>query len=548
MAAHNSFGNTIKPLTPMGESLPAAPTPQTTDPLRTSLPARLTNTIEDIMNGLDPHVFNSEEREAIFNALRKYHNKTVSKILKEDLIQTSVRTLINTSYDEQVNETPSVRTLTSISYKNELHKSSSISNKQKSFESLTNEQKLQSMTRQQRSFSLTDKQRYLDLSINKQASFNTQDHKQFVLMDLVDTICKPNIIDSEYRCGRDYISPHKLGEGAFGVVRYCVDNTTSKSFAKKLISLNKYEKTELDIHRKLSKDIPWRTSDDSGEICCAVVLILGAIQQNDFVYIYMDLMEDGSLADMLRNAEGSLNLGYIVWYFRQILEGLAYIHTRRIIHLDIKADNILVKNGDSLKIADFGLAKQIPDEFEAVYEGFHGTPNFMAPEVIRSELISTKSDIWAAGCVLYELITSNVPWKGIEIHKIYLTVGKEKKDVIFNHTRPTLAKLEELANDFHEEYEFNCDALQKLLNIFQRCFDFNFKSRASANELLDSEDLGIMFRLIGLYPEDSEAEISNLDEEVVETEETFTNLNIRDPREDFASIREYTNSYIPMHT
>ena len=103
---------------------------------------------------------------------------------------------------------------------------------------------------------------------------------------------------------------------------------------------------------------------------------------------------------MLKNAEGPLTFGYIVWYFHQILEGLEFIHSRRILHLDIKgknecklvighwfmlnfytADNILIKNEDYMKIADFGLAREIPDRNDAIYQGFCGTPHFMAPEV-----------------------------------------------------------------------------------------------------------------------------------------------------------------------
>ena len=104
-------------------------------------------------------------------------------------------------------------------------------------------------------------------------------------------VCKPNDKDSEYRCGRDYCSSHKLGEGAFGVVRYCKDYSTEENFAQKIIHIAKFKKAELDIQRKLSTEISYQVSEDTGEICCGVVLILGAIQQYNSVYIFMDLME-----------------------------------------------------------------------------------------------------------------------------------------------------------------------------------------------------------------------------------------------------------------
>ena len=104
-------------------------------------------------------------------------------------------------------------------------------------------------------------------------------------------ICKPNDKDNEYRCERDYISPYKLGEGAFGVVRYCEDNFTGKNFAQKIVHIAKYKKEELEIQRKLSTEIPYHVSEDTGEISCGVVLILGAIMQSNIVYMFMDLME-----------------------------------------------------------------------------------------------------------------------------------------------------------------------------------------------------------------------------------------------------------------
>ena len=82
-----------------------------------------------------------------------------------------------------------------------------------------------------------------------------------------------------------------MGEGAFGVVRYCEDNSTGKNFAQKIIHIAKYKKAELEIQRKLSTEISYHVSEDSGEISCGVVLILGAIQQSNIIYMFMDLME-----------------------------------------------------------------------------------------------------------------------------------------------------------------------------------------------------------------------------------------------------------------
>ena len=101
-------------------------------------------------------------------------------------------------------------------------------------------------------------------------------------------VCRPNKNDGEYRCGRDYIVSYKLGEGAFGCVRQCEDCLTGKFFAQKLIHNAKYKADELLIQARLTKDI---MVEDSGEIWCCVVLALGAIKQNDMVYLFMEIME-----------------------------------------------------------------------------------------------------------------------------------------------------------------------------------------------------------------------------------------------------------------
>src|SRR4051794_36490547 len=112
------------------------------------------------------------------------------------------------------------------------------------------------------------------------------------------------------------------------------------------------------------------------------------------------------------NILGSINKllteNKIKQYTREILEGVHYIHSNNIIHRDIKGANILLKNG-VCKLSDFGSAKLLDGEINR-YNSFKGTPNWMAPEVVKNAEYTKYSDIWGVGCTVLEMCTGLPPW------------------------------------------------------------------------------------------------------------------------------------------
>jgi serine/threonine protein kinase len=98
-------------------------------------------------------------------------------------------------------------------------------------------------------------------------------------------------------------------------------------------------------------------------------------------------------------------------YTKQILEGLEYLHAHNVIHRDIKGPNILVDRDGLCRLSDFGGAKVIKDEIEFKQQNsFKGTPNWMAPETVRSMEYTRFSDIWSIGCTVIEMATGEPPW------------------------------------------------------------------------------------------------------------------------------------------
>jgi serine/threonine protein kinase len=94
---------------------------------------------------------------------------------------------------------------------------------------------------------------------------------------------------------------------------------------------------------------------------------------------------------------------YKLWtIFAQITDALAYIHSKRIIHRDLKPANVLMMADETIKLADFGLGRLLK-EGETSAKSNCGTPYYMAPERIKEQPYKFKSDIWSAGCILYEV-------------------------------------------------------------------------------------------------------------------------------------------------
>ncbi|PKI68584.1 hypothetical protein CRG98_010988 [Punica granatum] len=120
----------------------------------------------------------------------------------------------------------------------------------------------------------------------------------------------------------------------------------------------------------------------------------------------MEYLPRGTLTDEIRKRGGKLDEPRITRYSRQIARGIDYLHSRGLVHCDIKGRNILIGE-DGAKIADFGCAKSA-DEVGSCC----GTPAFMAPEVARGEEQGKPADIWAFGCTVIEMATGRSLWGG----------------------------------------------------------------------------------------------------------------------------------------
>lgn len=148
--------------------------------------------------------------------------------------------------------------------------------------------------------------------------------------------------------------------------------------------------------------------------------------EEGLVYIVMEYLRGHTLTAL--NAEAwPMPLARIGAIMHQILEGLAEAHALKIVHSDLKSDNILIEqrtSGDVVKVVDFGIARLL----EPVLPRLHGhdpkagtisgTPEYMAPEVIRGQKPAPTADLYAAGVVLYQLLTGKLPFQHAHFMKV----------------------------------------------------------------------------------------------------------------------------------
>lgn len=144
-----------------------------------------------------------------------------------------------------------------------------------------------------------------------------------------------------------------------------------------------------------------------------IVNVFDCFKQANELVIVMEYCET-SLENYVQQTP--LSAPAIVQLTKQILNGLMYLHQHNIIHRDIKPDNILLKSHGTgafpfiAKIADFGVSKELSDQNELA-KTFTGTQQFMAPETMRGEPYSRAVDIWALGCLVYQLAVGTCPFE-----------------------------------------------------------------------------------------------------------------------------------------
>lgn len=191
---------------------------------------------------------------------------------------------------------------------------------------------------------------------------------------------------------------------------------TNEKFAGKIVSKklmikhNQRDKMtqEITIHKTLEHN--------------NVVKFLSFFDDNHNVYIVLELCKQRSMME-LHKRRPSVTEYECRFYIHQILEGVRYLHDKRIIHRDLKLGNLFLNDKLNVKIGDFGLATQISYEGERK-KTLCGTPNYIAPEILNKKGHSFEVDIWSIGCVMFTLLVGQPPFETKTLKDTYSKIRK----------------------------------------------------------------------------------------------------------------------------
>ncbi|CAL8349206.1 unnamed protein product [Arctogadus glacialis] len=207
----------------------------------------------------------------------------------------------------------------------------------------------------------------------------------------------PPSMAERYRVGRT------LGGGAFAVVKECVERSTGREFALKVINKDKCIGKEHMVQSELS--ILRRIKHPN------IVLLIEEMDTPNELYLVMELVKGGDLFDAVSSSSKYTERDAACMLFN-LASAIKYLHGLNIVHRDIKPENLLVyehlDSSRSLKLGDFGLATMVTGPLYAVC----GTPTYVAPEVLDETGYGLEVDVWAAGVVGYILLCGFPPFQG----------------------------------------------------------------------------------------------------------------------------------------
>eukprot|EP00516_Mucochytrium_quahogii_P004564 CAMPEP_0203759914 /NCGR_PEP_ID=MMETSP0098-20131031/13246_1 /ASSEMBLY_ACC=CAM_ASM_000208 /TAXON_ID=96639 /ORGANISM=" , Strain NY0313808BC1" /LENGTH=477 /DNA_ID=CAMNT_0050653237 /DNA_START=173 /DNA_END=1606 /DNA_ORIENTATION=+ len=236
------------------------------------------------------------------------------------------------------------------------------------------------------------------------------------------TLSKPGADSDKFRESTMVVDPEylyelleELGEGSYGSVYKAKHRMLDQYCAIKIVP------TEAEDTEDLRKEIEYLKKGKHEY----VVGYHGSYQKNGKIWIVMDLCEAGSVNDLMRATGITLTEGEIKIICASMLLGLSHLHSKRMIHRDIKAANILLTNDGCAKLADFGVSKQLCT-IQSKCDTTIGTPYWMAPELIKDGRYNEKADIWSLGITILEMADGAPPFSNLHPMRALFVIPKKE--------------------------------------------------------------------------------------------------------------------------
>ena len=222
-----------------------------------------------------------------------------------------------------------------------------------------------------------------------------------------------------------YTMMDELGRGKFGIVRKCADKGSGVEYAAKFIACRtKAARDEVVHEMNIMNELQHKQ----------LMRLQAAFDRGKEMVLVMELITGGELFEKLVQ-EDYMSEGIATLYMNQLLDGLAYMHGKSILHLDLKPENMmLVRPGSKrIKIIDYGLARKYDPNTKL--QVMQGTPEFAAPEVVSFEAITPATDVWAVGVITYVVLSGLSPFLGDDDGETMSNISKmawEFDDPVFD--------------------------------------------------------------------------------------------------------------------
>ena len=204
-----------------------------------------------------------------------------------------------------------------------------------------------------------------------------------------------------------YLYGRRIGQGAFGKVNLGLNVLTGR-----VVAIKSFKTTPIKKFQHRMKKIQYETELMKRFNHKNITKILEVFNDEEYMLIIMEYINGGNLFSFVKKRR-KLSEKMAKFLFRQIILGIQHIHSKNVVHRDIKLENILIDFDNNVKICDFGIGKVLENEDELLYDKC-GTPMYMAPEIILANddngYKGFPVDIWSSGITLYIMLSGSLPF------------------------------------------------------------------------------------------------------------------------------------------